>query len=264
MGTTYRIDPPEPLIVLTPPTPVTGQNPPSTPSVPVKPIPTVGTSTATAAPNLWWVGGGFVLLLAAWWVATNLIHDPAYATTKRATTTVAGVTIFAVFFVAATALERLLEPIAMVLNPGPESDLQQAESDVAKTKQAAVEEHAALIAAQLTSPPQSTPAPQPRRDDLQTALDAAAGAKAKASQWKLNRKVLFWALASALSVIASSAMKLYFLTAVGIANPPRTLELLATGLIIGGGTKPLHDLVTLISAKADVANNQSTGSAKAA
>jgi hypothetical protein len=34
---------------------------------------------------------------------------------------------------------------------------------------------------------------------------------------------------------------------VGISNGPRIVEILATGLIIGSGTKPLHDLITLIS-----------------
>ncbi len=44
-------------------------------------------------------------------------------------------------------------------------------------------------------------------------------------------------------------LKLYFLTQVGIASPPRTFEILATGLIIGAGTKPLHDLAALIEKK---------------
>ena len=43
------------------------------------------------------------------------------------------------------------------------------------------------------------------------------------------------------------ALHLYFLRTVGIQQNNRFLEILATGLIIGGGTKPLHDLVTMIS-----------------
>jgi hypothetical protein len=54
-------------------------------------------------------------------------------------------------------------------------------------------------------------------------------------------------------MFASAMLNLYFLTLVGIGPSPRWAEVLATGLIIGSGTKPLHDLVAAISAKKDAA-----------
>jgi len=45
-------------------------------------------------------------------------------------------------------------------------------------------------------------------------------------------------------------LHLYFLKALGIACGSRWIEIPATGLIIGIGTKPLLDLITLISTKA--------------
>ena len=50
-------------------------------------------------------------------------------------------------------------------------------------------------------------------------------------------------------MVASASLKLYLLTQVGIATPPLELETHATGSIIGAGTKPRHDRVTLIEKK---------------
>jgi len=44
-------------------------------------------------------------------------------------------------------------------------------------------------------------------------------------------------------------MNLYFMNTVGLTVGQRWEEILATGLIVGAGTKPLHDLVNLISSK---------------
>jgi hypothetical protein len=173
-------------------------------------------------------------------IAVFAIHDPKYPPSGSATP-VAGLTIFAVFFVAAQAIERLLEPIASLLDPKAGDALAAASG---KASEAAAAANAKLhsgdaeaVAAAITT--------------TQDKLNEAADKKAKAATSKANRKIGFWAVASAVAVLAASGMKLYFLRTVGIATPNRALEVLATGLIIGSGTQPLHDLVTLISAKAD-------------
>ena len=71
-------------------------------------------------------------------------------------------------------------------------------------------------------------------------------------QRKQNDKIVsFWALATSLGVLASAVFHMYFLSTVGIAVPNVFLEILGTGLILGAGTKPLHDLVDLIEAKSN-------------
>jgi hypothetical protein len=65
--------------------------------------------------------------------------------------------------------------------------------------------------------------------------------------------IVYWALATILAMVASATLRLYFLRVVGMSGAPRGLEILATGLIIGAGTKPLHDLVTQIQAKKEQA-----------
>jgi hypothetical protein len=43
---------------------------------------------------------------------------------------------------------------------------------------------------------------------------------------------------------------LRFLSAVQVGSSPRWLDVFVTGLVISGGTKPLHDLIGMIQAKA--------------
>lgn len=83
---------------------------------------------------------------------------------------------------------------------------------------------------------------------------------AKAAQAKADRGALMLGLATLAGVAVSYAFGLYFLTAVGIgvetaqdgsviSTIPRMVDALATGLVIGAGTKPLHDLITNIQNK---------------
>ena len=206
------------------------------------PVPTTGTSTDPGGPDWWIVAAAFTALAAAWWAAVNLISDDSFPPSGQPPPA-AGLTILAVFFVAAQAIERLLEPLASLLDPKADQALSDASADA---KDAV---HGAALA-QIDE--EASPAAKAEASEAaQVALDAAAKKKATASRWRLNRRIIFWAVASAVAVFAASALKLYFLRTVGIAAPPRALDILATGLIIGAGTKPLHDLVTMISAKAD-------------
>jgi hypothetical protein len=159
----------------------------------------------------------------------------------KVTAPVGGLTIFAVYFVAAQAIERLLEPVASLLGQGAKDNLVSATVDA----QSKVNTAHVLSAA----PGTTADAVKLANQAAQNALNTAANAKGKADQVQANRTVFFWALASAVGVVASAVLKLYLLTTVGVASPGRVLDVIATGLIIGSGTKPLHDLVTLISSK---------------
>jgi FtsH-binding integral membrane protein len=112
-----------------------------------------------------------------------------------------GLTILAVLFVGALAIERLLEPIAPYL-------------------QQLLERRATRKASSTATAPKSAQA---------------------------NMAILLWAIASSVGIVAAAVMKVYLLKAVGIASPGRVLDVIATGLVLGAGTKPLHDLVTLVS-----------------
>ena len=127
------------------------------------------------------------------------------------------VTIFAFLYIAAQAIERLLEPISSRILPTAEEiknrDITQAKFENSKKEKDGIE---------------------------------AANAKAALAIKRANRTVVFWAIATCCGLIASSGLKLYLLTTIGAASVPRAAEILVTGLVIGGGTKPLHDLISRI------------------
>jgi hypothetical protein len=140
-----------------------------------------------------------------------------------------------VFFVAAAAVERLLEPVA-----GAILDKKAAQDDAKKTIEDAGNK---LVAAMATPDRSNDPA-------AAEALEQAAAKAATVEDVTYVRTVVFWVLATVVAMAASAFLKLYFLRTVGITSGTRTIEVLATGLIIGAGTKPLHDLVGWLSASA--------------
>jgi hypothetical protein len=147
----------------------------------------------------------------------------------------AGVGIFAVFYAVTQGIERLLEPI---------SDL------VYKTQGAVTDRNQKLARALSTTP----------AGDRQTAMKEAAAAQAKLDQQRADRAVIFWAVATVLAMAVSAALGLYLLHAVGLPEGSwkggpfsaqglrRWVDLLVTGLAVGGGTKPLHDLISNLQA----------------
>ena len=135
----------------------------------------------------------------------------------KATVAAAGLNMFALFYVVAQAIERLLEPI----------------SNFVYSAVPATNQRDQKVAAFLSAPQEST---AKQAADAQAALDTV----------RANRAVIFWAIATIISMGASAWFKLYFLHLIGITSVGRVPELLATGLIIGSGTKPLHDLISRI------------------
>jgi hypothetical protein len=88
---------------------------------------------------------------------------------------------------------------------------------------------------------------------------AAEQALNRAATWQqiidqvASNKATLWAVASGFGMAISGATGLFLLHAIdkGKWGVPRWLDVIATGLIIGGGTKPLHDLITNLQAAKD-------------
>jgi hypothetical protein len=176
-----------------------------------------------------------VVILALWLTYIN-VDDPTFKQGATPSAPVQGLTIFAVFFVAAAAIERLLEPLSKML-PSATEKKAEADSGVAGAGQALITQELGQAA---------TPA-----SDASTVLSKAATTVDDANYRAFWKSLLLWTIAIILALIASAFLRLYFLRTVGISNGPRVVEILATGLIIGSGTKPLHDLITLISKASD-------------
>jgi hypothetical protein len=79
-------------------------------------------------------------------------------------------------------------------------------------------------------------------------LTSVAHAKAKADRAVADRAIIMWGLATAVATVVAAASGFYLLRM--IASPswhpsiPTWVDALVTGVVVGSGTKPLHDLIT--------------------
>jgi hypothetical protein len=137
---------------------------------------------------------------------------------------------YAAVVAATAALERLLEPLSQVLMP-----TTTAKSTAAKSKTAAQADGAN---------PQKTAA------DVQPKVEQAASDQADVETLRSNRAVLFWAIASICGLGISGGFGLFLLQSIATGHVNSFLDLAVTGLTIGAGTKPTHDLITSLQAKA--------------
>jgi hypothetical protein len=106
------------------------------------------------------------------------------------------------------------------------------------------------------------------------ALKLAAGAQAELDQRRADKAVAYWALATSVGLLLSATLGLYLMHVVGLqgdglaadgtwsgtmnaAGVRHSLDILVTGLAVGGGTKPLHDLISNLQAAKDNRKNPS-------
>jgi hypothetical protein len=67
---------------------------------------------------------------------------------------------------------------------------------------------------------------------------------------KADRAWVFFGFTLIIGVVASKWMGLFLAEAIGWTTPSRTLDILISGLVIAGGSKGLHDLITRVKAPA--------------
>jgi hypothetical protein len=95
----------------------------------------------------------------------------------------------------------------------------------------------------------------PATDAAAVAVKAAKAAdeQAKADRLREQRTIIFWAIASICGLGISGGFGFFLLQSVSVTPVNSFLDLAITGLTIGAGTKPLHDLITSMQAKASSA-----------
>jgi hypothetical protein len=147
-------------------------------------------------------------------------------------TPVAGVGMFAVFYVVTQALERLFELTRLIFpnlgateEGGDKKNKEEAQVDATKARAAALN----AVVTQAGNVP-----------DL---INAAAESKKVVSKVAANTAVIAWAINSFLAAVACGALGLYFLKAIGVQDVSSWVDIAVSSLVIGGGTKPLHDLI---------------------
>jgi hypothetical protein len=189
------------------------------PPLPQPPIPHQPTATgldvAAAAPTMpaksWAVLAGFGLAglggAGAW--SVNQMAQPAVFHVDSP------ISVFAALFVFAAAVERLIEPISRWM-PGRGAQ--------------------ALYERALADTDNGVPG----------AIQAAAQYKAAADQARSSRAVIMWGLATLIATLLSAGAGFYLLRMINVDpqwdGVSTWIDALVTGLVVGSGTKPLHDL----------------------
>ena len=180
--------------------------------------------------------------------------------------------VYAGLFVMALALERLLEPFSGLFIPSVKTKKAQSTAMAAHAKRAQVVAATSELHAAVADP---AAAAQRAEGTLQAAAAAqkdAAVAQKEHHHSQANRAVLMWATAAVLAMLACASLGIFLLRSIETPsavkgstasasvrsssaapsapspakNPNRLLDLLVTGLVVGAGTKPLHDLISQI------------------
>jgi hypothetical protein len=232
-------------------------------------------------PPTWrWIVYAFVFLVAGtvgayylwkWRKPADFMPSSNYAT-------------YAGLFIMALAIERILEPFSGLFIRG--MDEKKATSRAAAAQARRVQTAVAgsgtraAVVVPVGNAKKVAAAQQAVADQKKTAVQEAAEAhKAAAVAQKdhhltqAGRAVLMWAMASVLAMLVCAVLGIFLLRSVetpsqtpakagatssapGAAKDPnRLLDLLVTGLVVGAGTKPLHDLISQVQT--------SSGSSKA-
>lgn len=77
-------------------------------------------------------------------------------------------------------------------------------------------------------------------------LEQAAKAQAAIGRTRRSAALWIWMIATVIALLLCGWLGLRLLHAIGLTEAPVFIDLLVTGLAIGGGTKPLHDLISNI------------------
>jgi hypothetical protein len=163
-----------------------------------------------------YVVGGYALIGVGWlaaWLLWKWREPIPYVPA-------AGVTAFAPLYIFAQAIERILEPFSQYLGgaSGPAGQSVGKETAMANVLTAIADGQA----------------------------QAAADWKRIVDQVRKNTAVITWAVATVLGTLASGLFGVFLVKAIGFRGMPPEVDMIVTGLAIGSGTKPLHDLISNI------------------
>ncbi len=180
--------------------------------------------------------------------------------------------VYAGLFVMALALERVLEPFSGLFIPSVKAKKAQSTAMAAHAKRAQVVAATSQLHAAVADPAAAAKRADAALQAAAVAQKDAAVAQKEHHHSQANRAVLMWATATVLAMLACASLGIFLLRSIETPsavkgstasasvrsssaalsapspakNPNRLLDLLVTGLVVGAGTKPLHDLISQI------------------
>jgi hypothetical protein len=180
-----------------------------------------GTGVAPpATASLAWLTGCYLAVIAGARAAVGVwaLRNPSVPVP------VAGISVFAPLYILAQGIERLLDPLSSFITVKPPTAGTSKTSDAKKVRK------------------------QKAQDAVNEAI--AAGDAQRAAEWQAvvdqirrNTGLLAWTIASVLGMVICGAFGLFMLRMVGFTAVPKQVDLILSGLAVGAGTKPLHDLI---------------------
>jgi hypothetical protein len=150
-----------------------------------------------------------------------------------------GFSIFAVFYVFAQSLERLLEPVSRLWDADQVKDAETAAAAAGTELRIA---EAAAASAMVAQSDATTGAIKV----AQAAATRKGAESRKLAVIRANKEVVLWGVATALAALVCGALGIRFLETLVTVDTSagfRFMDLTLTALVIGLGTKPLHDLI---------------------
>jgi hypothetical protein len=186
-------------------------------------------------PNLWCWPIALLLLALGTWLGT-VLYDGALDVTFTPPT---GVGIFALFYIMAQVIERIQEPFAPFLGTTSAKDPTDSGKKKLMGQRTARASLDIAVAGALKSPSDEAAA-------------GAAAAQRNVDQVRANATVIAFGVASLLAMSAAGLFEALLLETVGVDGLGSDgenmvwIDILVTGLAVGAGTKPLHDLISNI------------------
>ena len=191
-----------------------------------KATPPSAAATPPASVSVSWVIGSYVVIAAGaglgillWWLRNPASFTPA-----------SGISVFAPLYILAQAIERVIEPFTSLIPAKAPDDGGKDKCGDPIEKGRSVRRDVAAHNVNLAL--------------LDGNAQAASNWQATVDQIRQNTAVVAWTAASVLGMILCGLFGLYMLRLVGFTDVPKQVDLVISGIAVGSGTKPLHDLIS--------------------
>ena len=181
-----------------------------------------------------------VAFIGAGWLVGWLLYDSTAGDVKFVPPK--DISVFGAFYLLAQAIERVMEPFSNLV--GAEDKSSASSNSTRLSKNRLITKRDIAVANARSAPTDNN-------------AQALAERQTRLDQCRANSSVVLWGAGSALALVLVGAVGLLMLPLVGVRGAPPALDILITGLAIGGGTKPLHDLI--VNIKKSKENKQNPG-----
>jgi hypothetical protein len=148
-------------------------------------------------------------------------------------------------YILAQALERVTEVITYLI-PGIGAINNKTKDKAISARDAALQRAVSALSPAAGAAQPAADEEQPAAGAAQTAATEAAKEQANVNAIRDNRTLFLWGLNVGLAAVCCGLLGLFLLDTIGVDGVFPIVDIFVTGLVVGSGTKPLHDLISNI------------------